>query len=180
MNILTQLSALDWIFISIIIGSVIIGIFAGLVQQVASAVGLVGGIVVAQIFSGALAHFLGRWIDNGNIAHVISYLSIFIGVGIVMRLFSSLTTAIIEKLALKTINRGAGALFGCFKGFVITAVIAGTLHFYHSSTTDSMVQKSLIVPYYNGFYSWFDTVIGDKKVDEARKTLREKVGLEDQ
>ncbi|GEM_PF-4654167 len=172
------LGALDWLFIAIILGTTLIGVFSGLIQQVASAIGLIGGIVLAQLFCEPMANVLNQWITNINLAKAISYLSIFISIGIAMRLFAALTTAIVETLALKTINRGAGAIFGFIKGFIITAIIAGTLHFYNSPLTESLVESSKICVYYTSFYQWLDNAIGDNKVKQASKIIRKKIGLE--
>lgn len=170
--------SLDWIFIVIILGTTLMGVFSGLIQQIASAIGIIGGIVTAQLLCESMAQFLSRWIADANLARAISYLSIFIVVGLLVRLLAKLITAIVEKLALKTVNRCAGALFGLLKGFVITAVIAGTLHFYHSPSTDQMVENSKIIPYYNSFYRWLDDTIGDDKLNRASQTMRKKIGLE--
>jgi membrane protein required for colicin V production len=128
---------LDWIFLAVLLISLVVGAWRGLVYELLSVVNWIAAFVLAQWF----APLAAQWLALSSATEVVRYaagfvlvfvLSLFAG-GLIAFLMSKLVTAV----GLRPVDRVLGAAFGLVRGVVLllaftvvfgmTPLVKGTL-----------------------------------------------------
>ena len=113
---------LDIVIIVVLIASAFGGLKNGLIRAVLSLAGLIVGIVLAGRFYIPLSEQLA-FIPQDNIARIVAFAIILIGMMIVAGLLASLLTWTVSAVMLGWVNRIGGAVFG----LVFGAIFCGAL-----------------------------------------------------
>ncbi len=105
------------------------GLYKGFVNELASLVALIGGILVAHAFADDLFLLLSKYIDEaGTGTRVLSYLLIFSAVVVIVFILSKAITKMLGFLALGLFNRLLGGIFGFGKILVILMIFVHFLN----------------------------------------------------
>jgi membrane protein required for colicin V production len=127
------LDILIWAFL---LGFVVKGFMKGLVREVCSLLGLVAGGWAAFKYYSSLAEVIRSFIHLPHqLALVLSFLLIFLTLGLLFYFFGHLLTVIFKIMLLGGVNRIGGCLFGLLEGAFILCMI---LYF---GTTKPMPEK---------------------------------------
>lgn len=118
------MAALDWIFIALLLASMLIGAWRGLVFEVLSVLGWLAAFVVAQWFAADVAAYL----PLGDLQGAARYAAGFV-VTFVLALFGCgfiawLGKKLVEATGLRPVDRTLGALFGVLRAVVVGLVVA--------------------------------------------------------
>jgi membrane protein required for colicin V production len=115
----------DYGVIIILASSVVVSLMRGLVREILSLASWVVAFIVANAYGAELAKMLPAAIPGEVVRTIVAFITLFIGVRIVMGLFSMALGAIISAAGLGIVDRGLGAVFGFARGiiFVLAAVI---------------------------------------------------------
>jgi membrane protein required for colicin V production len=115
----------DYVVIIILASSVVISLMRGLVREVLSLASWIVAFVVANAYGAELAKMLPEAVPGEVVRTIVGFVALFIGVRIVMGLFSMALSALISAAGLGIVDRGLGAVFGFARGiiFVFAAVI---------------------------------------------------------
>jgi membrane protein required for colicin V production len=115
----------DYVVIIILVSSVVVSLMRGLIREVLSLASWVVAFVVANAYGAELAKMLPAAVPGEVVRTIVGFVALFIGVRIVMGLFSMALSALISAAGLGIVDRGLGALFGFARGiiFVFAAVI---------------------------------------------------------
>jgi len=115
--------ALDWIFAGVLLFSLLLGLWRGLVHEVISLLGWIAAFVLAQWFAPAVAQHL----PMAGATEVIRYAAAFVLVFIATVFACSLLAFVIKKLmtavGLAPADRLLGAIFGLLRGVVILLAV---------------------------------------------------------
>ncbi len=117
----------DIIVVVILSYCVIRGIFRGLVKELFSLIGVLGGFYAAYSYYMVLAKPLSRWIANTGYLNILSFLIIFCFVFIIISILGIIIHYILNIKFLGWVDRICGAGFGTVKGIMIASVILITL-----------------------------------------------------
>ena len=114
----------DWVFAAILVLSMGVGLWRGLVFEVLSLAGWLASFVLAQWWAPAVAEWLplGQW--SPPLRHVAGFVVVLIGSLVVAALLARLARKLIEAVGLRPIDRILGAAFGLLRGFVIVLAVA--------------------------------------------------------
>jgi len=111
----------DYAVISVVVLSVLLALFRGVVREIAA----LGGWAAALILSGLFAQDLAQWLP-GSLSHllraVIAYLIIFLGVLLLSGVIGLLLAKLFRAAGLGFTDRAVGALFGLVRGVVIVFI----------------------------------------------------------
>ena len=100
------------------------GLYKGLINEIASIVSLVGGLILAFYFSEDLYAELSTLVENPGIElRVISFIVVFVVVIIAINLLSRAITKAMNMIALGAINHILGAVFGVCKWFLVVLLM---------------------------------------------------------
>ena len=113
----------DISIITILIYGLVRGVFRGLVREISSIVGVLGGFYAAYTYYPQVAKSLSPWISNPSYLNILSYLLIFSGVVLVVGILAVIIKYLLNIAYLGWVDRICGALFGLLKGALVVCVI---------------------------------------------------------
>lgn len=146
------MSLLDILILVVVLGGLAYGFHKGIISQLGSLGGLVAGIIVCQLFGGAVADFAQTVFSPSYTTRVVSVILLFILVYVAVRLAAKLVKKVVKALHLSAIDRIAGGLFVAFKWTLIlsfalniyaTFFTAGTLQAESSLANGNVIQAVL-------------------------------------
>ncbi len=134
---------IDWVFLAVLLVSMIAGIHRGLIRTVFSLAGVIVGFVAASREGGGVALVCENWMRR-EAAQVCGFVIVFLAVVVVFALVAWLLRKILKGLALSWLDR----LLGAAIGFVRAALILGVAALVLESTGPAgAVNQSLTYPY---------------------------------
>ncbi len=117
----------DILVITILAYGLIRGTFRGLVREVSSIVGVVGGFYAAFTYYPNVARLLSplisRWVTHSAYIDILSYLAIFSVVMIVVSILAAIIKYLLNIAYLGWVDRLCGALFGLVKAVLVVCVV---------------------------------------------------------
>ena len=118
-----MLNILDIAIISIVAISGIIGVFRGLVRELMSLIGWIVSAWLAWRYASLLAPYFESVIQSTDVRKAAAFVTIFLVSLVLFALLSYLISKIMNKSALKGMDRTLGMLFGFARGAIIIAVL---------------------------------------------------------
>ncbi|GKS90837.1 MULTISPECIES: CvpA family protein [unclassified Acidovorax] len=113
------MASLDWIFLAVLLGSLVLGAWRGLIYEVLSLAGWVMAFFMAQWW----AEDVGRWLPISDSAesvrHAAGFALAFIGTLFACGFLAWLAKKLIEAVGLRPVDRTLGAAFGALRGMVL-------------------------------------------------------------
>ena len=112
------------IIVIIILGYCLIrGVFRGLIKELSSIIGVLGGFYAAFTYYTLLAKPLSKWIANTGYLNILSFLIIFCGVFIIISILGVIINYLLKIALLSWLDRILGSVFGAMKGILIVSVL---------------------------------------------------------
>ena len=145
-------TVIDWIFLGLILISLLLGLWRGLIYEVFALIGWIAAFFVAQRYAALLAPELPLYLplaDWGEPVHyALAFVLIFIGVLIGSNLIAWGLRQISVSVGLKPLDRALGGAFGLARGalllLVLTAGVLMTPFAQDARWRDSLSQSYLI------------------------------------
>jgi membrane protein required for colicin V production len=115
---------LDWIFLSVLGASFLLGVWRGLVYEVLSVMSWIAAFVVAQWLAPDAAALLPvqRAPEAGRYA--VGFVVVFIAVVFAGALLAWITKKLVQSVGLRPVDRTLGAAFGLLRGAVLVLAVA--------------------------------------------------------
>ena len=136
----------DILIIILLVVTLVRGVFRGLVKELASIIGVLGGFYAAYSYYAHLAQPLGKWIPQAGWANIAGFVLLFIGVYLIVSILGVVIKYLLSIAFLGWVDRLCGAIFGFFKGVLICAVLlVALIAFLPSGST--IVRGSMLSPY---------------------------------
>jgi membrane protein required for colicin V production len=112
------------ILIIVILGYCLVrGLFRGLVKEISSIIGVLGGFYAAYSYYTLVAKWLSRVISNTSYLHILSFLVIFCFVLIIVNILGIIIKYLLDIAFLGWVDRIFGILFGFSKGVLIVSIL---------------------------------------------------------
>jgi membrane protein required for colicin V production len=118
-----QLGWVDWLFVGILLLSILVGLVRGLVFEVLSLLGWVAAYVAAQWLAPELAPHLPVGAAGSAVNHAAAFALIFIAALIVWSLLARLMRMLIHATPLSLVDRALGATFGIARALIVMLAI---------------------------------------------------------
>jgi membrane protein required for colicin V production len=122
------------------------GVFRGLVKELSSIIGVMGGFYAAYSYYPLLAKFLADKIANTGYLHIFSFLILFIGIYITVSFAGVVIKHLMNIAFLGWTDRVCGALFGSLKGLLIITI--GVMMLTAFLPKNAMILKQSMVTRY--------------------------------
>ncbi len=122
------MAALDWIFVAVLLASMLVGAWRGLVFEVLSLLGWVVSFFVAQWFAADMAALLPMGESAESLRYAAGFAVVFVASVFACGFLSWLAKKLVEAIGLRPADRTLGAVFGVLRGVVVllaVAVVAG-------------------------------------------------------
>lgn len=132
----------DILVIIILTYCLIRGIFRGVIKEISSLIGVLGGFYAAYTYYTDVSKFFEKWIVN-HYLNVLSFLLVFICVFLAISILGIIIKYILKIVFLGWVDRIFGAIFGILKGILISSVLlivfvaflSGSINIIKSSRT---------------------------------------------
>jgi membrane protein required for colicin V production len=135
------MNLLDYALVAILGYCLVRGIFRGLIKELSSIVGVLGGFYAAYSYYPVVAGQLGRWITNAGYLNTVSFLLLFTVVYLLISIAGGVIKYLMNIAFLGWLDRVFGLLFGALKGGLITAVVILALTTFLPSKA-AVIEKS--------------------------------------
>ena len=118
----------DYLLLFVLISSIVISMFRGLIKEVLSLLSWIVAFVIANAYGAQLAPLLPSMVPGQALRLIVAFIALFIGVRLLMGLLMMALDALIKASGLSLADRGLGGLFGLARGIVIvlaSVIVAG-------------------------------------------------------
>ncbi len=117
------MAPLDWIILAVLVLSLALGAWRGLVYEVLSLAGWAAAFVVAQWLAPRAAAWLPMGQASEGLRYAAGFALVFIATVFAAGLVSWLVKKVIEAVGLRPVDRILGAAFGLLRGLVIVLAV---------------------------------------------------------
>lgn len=118
---------LDYLLIAILGYCLVRGVFRGLIKELSSIIGVMGGFYAAYSYYPHTARYLSRWVSNPGYLNIVSFLVVFCVVFIAVSFAGVVLKYLMNIAFMGWTDRICGALFGAAKGMMIIVVLVMVL-----------------------------------------------------
>ena len=160
------------IIIIVILGySLVRGIFRGLVKEVSSIIGVLGGFYAAFTYYTMLAKILSGLIKEPAYLNILSFLIIFCSVLIIVGILGVIIKYLLNIAFLGWVDRIGGVGFGLVKGVLITSILFITLTAFLPKGA-AFLKNSMLAPH----VSWVSEKMAKVVSKEMKQDFMAKLG----
>jgi membrane protein required for colicin V production len=160
------------IIIIVILGySLVRGIFRGLVKEVSSIIGALGGFYAAFTYYTMLAKLLSGLIKETAYLNILSFLIIFCGVLIIVGILGIIIKYLLNIAFLGWVDRIGGVGFGLVKGILIASILFITLTAFLPKGS-AFLKNSMLAPH----VSWVSEKMAKVVSKEMKQDFMAKLG----
>ena len=120
----------DWVALAVLLVSVGLGIWRGLIYEMLSLAGWVAAFLVAQIWAGELAAWLPFAQGGAAVRHAVAFVLLFVVTAFAAGWLAWLARKLVAAVGLRPVDRTLGLVFGLARGVVLllaVAVVVGLL-----------------------------------------------------
>lgn len=143
------MTAVDWFFLAVVLGSFVLGAWRGLVYELLSLVGWLVAFVAARYWAENMALWLPLGDIDGSVRYAAGFVVVFIGAAFAWGLLSWLAKRLIDGVGLRPVDRTLGAVFGLLRGCLLVLVVTLVVGYTPLQQADGW-QQSLIAPVLSG------------------------------
>ncbi len=154
---LSQLNAVDWIIIVVLILSTLISLWRGFVREALSLAGWITAFVVAHLFVDQMAGLLAGLIENMTGRYVVAYAALFVLTLVLFSLIVRLATAVVRATGLSVLDRLLGTVFGFARGVILILVLAFVLQQLVRPEDLIWLHESQLMPHLTMVAEWVET-----------------------
>ena len=112
----------DIIVLAIVMVSLLVGLWRGLVKEALSLACWIAAIVLAVLFNADVATYLGDWIANPGLQRIVAFVLIFVVTIFAGGLVSTLVSRLTSAVGLMAADRALGGVFGLVRGLGIVTL----------------------------------------------------------
>ena len=114
----------DWILLAVLVASLLLGAWRGLVFELMSLVGWVAAFVIAHWWAPEVGRHLPMGTATEPVRFAVAFASLFVAVAFAGGLVAALVRKLVEAIGLRPVDRTLGAAFGVARGLVILLALA--------------------------------------------------------
>ena len=118
------MAALDWVFIAIMVASLLLGAWRGLVYEVLSVASWIAAFIAAQVFAPDVAAMLPMGQSPQVARYAAAFVLLLVAVVFAGALLAWLIKKAVEAVGLRPVDRTLGAAFGVLRGAVLLLAVA--------------------------------------------------------
>ncbi len=123
------LTLTDGVLGGVLLLSLVVGAWRGLVHELMSLAGWVAAFLLAQWLAEDVAHWLPVWRDAAaQVRYALSFVLVFVAGMFAAALLSWLLGKVVATAGLRPVDRSLGGIFGLVRGMVILLVLAVVVH----------------------------------------------------
>lgn len=118
------MATVDWILLAVLVFSMLVGAWRGLVYEVLSVLGWAASFYAAQYFSPMVADWLPLQSSSETIRYAAAFVLVFVAAVFAAGMLAFLLKKLIHAIGLRPIDRSMGAAFGLVRGLILLLAVA--------------------------------------------------------
>ncbi len=143
------MGVVDWIFLAVVLGSLLVGAWRGLVYELLSLVGWIVAFVAARYGAETMGGWLPLGSADASLRYAAGFVVVFIAVAFDWGMVSGLGKRLIDGVGLRPVDRTLGAVFGLLRGGLLLVVVTLVVAYTPLQQSEAW-RQSLIAPYLGG------------------------------
>jgi len=136
---------LDFLFVLIILVSIVFALTKGLVREIISLVALIAGFAFAVLYYPVPAKWLAEFSRTESIANLLGFMIIFVGCVLLGALIAYIVNRFLKAASLKWLDRLLGGIFGLIRGWAICSIMVVALVAF--PIRENIMARSFLAPY---------------------------------
>lgn len=149
------MNAVDVIIIAVLVLSVLVGLWRGLISEVLALLTWIAAFWVAWTYGPAVSGHFDRMIQSPVVRMVVGYGICFVAVLIVGGLIRFGIQMLVDSTGLGGMDRLLGMIFGFARGLLLVTLIVFLVNLT-SFAREPMWQQSVLLPQFNGLAAWLE------------------------
>ena len=113
------MTTLDWILAGVLVCSLLLGAWRGLVYEVLSVLGWAAAFYAAQWLAPQVAAMLPLASAGEPVRHAAAFVLVFVGALFAAGLLAALVKKLVDAIGLRPVDRTLGAAFGLLRGLIM-------------------------------------------------------------
>ena len=118
------MTTVDWVFLAVLIFSMLLGAWRGLVYEVLSVLGWAASFYAAQYFAPVVAGWFPLQASSETVRYAAAFVLVFVAAVFIAGLLAFLLKKLIESIGLRPVDRTMGAAFGLVRGVILLLAAA--------------------------------------------------------
>lgn len=118
----TPLALTDWVLLAVLVLSLLVGLWRGLVFEVLSLLGWIAAFFLAQVFASDVADWLPLSTASPPVRFAAAFVLTFVSAVFLAGLMAALLKKLVAAVGLRPVDRVLGGLFGVVRGVVLLLV----------------------------------------------------------
>ena len=118
------MAVVDWVFLAVLVFSMLLGAWRGLVYEVLSVLGWAVSFYAAQYFAPMVAGWLPLQSSSETVRYAAAFVLVFVAAVFAAGLLAFLLKKLIEAIGLRPVDRTMGAAFGLVRGVILLLAAA--------------------------------------------------------
>lgn len=118
------MTAVDWILLAVLLASLLLGAWRGLVYELLSVLGWIAAFVLAQWWAPEVATRLSMSGASEPVRYAVAFVLVFVAAAFAGGLVAWLTRKLVEAIGLRPVDRTLGAAFGLVRGVILLLAVA--------------------------------------------------------
>jgi membrane protein required for colicin V production len=114
--------ALDWIFVCVLVVSLLLGLWRGFVFEVLSVLSWLAAFVLARWFAMDAVHYLPMSGSSESMRFIAGFAVVFVLCLVMGALLAALVKKLVSAVGLSPLDRALGAVFGLVRGVLLLLV----------------------------------------------------------
>lgn len=129
------MSKIDYILLVPIIFGIVYGLYRGFFKEIVVILCVIVALFVSRYFGEFIANLLSTALDwNINITKPISFIIIFVGTVVGLKILAGVFTRISKAMTLSWLNRILGGVLGGLKWLIFTSIFLNITSFFYQTT----------------------------------------------
>ena len=122
------MAAYDGVCVAVLLASMLLGAWRGLVYEIASVAGWVAAFILAQLFAASLAQQLPLESVAEPVRYALAFVLIFVAGAFCGGFVAALVRRLARAVGLRPVDRTLGAVFGVLRAVVLLLAVAVVVH----------------------------------------------------
>lgn len=118
------MTSVDWVLLAVLVFSMLLGAWRGLVYEVLSVLGWAVSFYAAQYFAPIVAGWLPLQSSSETVRYAVAFVLVFVAGVFTAGLLAFLLKKLIEAIGLRPVDRTMGAAFGLVRGVILLLAAA--------------------------------------------------------
>ena len=118
------MTVVDWILLAVLLVSLLLGAWRGLVYELMSMIGWIAAFILAQWWAPEVAERLPMSSATEPVRYAAAFVLVFVAGAFAGGFLAWLTRKLVEAIGLRPVDRTLGAAFGLVRGLVLLLALA--------------------------------------------------------